>query len=505
MEQGMTQPAVRFRGRLKKRVHPVVVAHITQPYLAAGSKLAEYHYEVHDAHVLMLAERELLDKGSCATLLRGLARLRAGEPDGTPFDPETDLYMNMESRLIALVGDLGGMMHIGRSRNDLYATVTRMAVRAELLCVLEATLGLIGAALGAAAKQASTTMPGYTHWQHAQPVTVGHYLTGVSQSLLRDADRLRAAYIHTDECAMGAAALSGTSFAIDRQRVSALLGFGAVLENTYDAVAARDYLVEAGASLANLMVTLSRLCEDLTIWSTQEFGMIDIPEEFAITSSIMPQKKNPFVLEHVKGRAAQVIAAATAVPTVLKGTSFSHSREVGGESAAGIFGAFALTHGCLAMMAELLPALKFNTELMDRRAAESFCTVTDLVDLIVRRKRLPFRTAHHIVAELVNAVHEQSGTVKDITPTLIDRIARSVCGQELDLSPSDVRDALDPRRNVAAREIFGGPGPQALQAMISRQHSRRDEYQRWLASRRAALESARAERAAARDTLLAQS
>src|SRR5512141_122035 len=168
---------------------------------------------------------------------------------------------------------------------------------------------------------------------------------------------------------MGAAALSGTGFPIDRERVSTLLGFSEILENTCDAVAARDFVAEAAASIAILMVTLSRLAEDLVIWSTQEFAMLDIPEAFAITSSIMPQKKNPFVLEHIKGRAGHVIAALTGVLTILKGTSFSHSREASGESGAGIFNAFSLCQGSLSMMSHLLPSLGFDVALMDRRAA----------------------------------------------------------------------------------------------------------------------------------------
>jgi argininosuccinate lyase len=496
-----SEPTGRFRGRLKKGVHPTVVASITEPYLAAGLALVEHHYYVHEAHVLMLHERGLLDAASCGTLLRGLSRLKSGALTAVPLDIETDLYMNTESRLIALVGQVGGMMHIGRSRNDVYATVGRMNVRGQLLDTLDGACALIDSALGVAQAQRSTTMPGYTHWQQAQPVTVGHYLTGITQSVLRDAERLQAAYRHTDACAMGAAALSGTSFGIDRERVAQLLGFASVVENTYDAVAGRDYVAESAAALAILMVTLSRLAEDLSIWSTQEFGVVDMPDEFAITSSIMPQKKNPFVLEHIKGRAGHAIAAATGVLTVLKGTSFSHSREVGGESVAGVSSAFAQCRGALAMMAEMLPAIRFDAVLMERRAAEGFCTVTDLVDLIVRERHTPFRVAHQIVAHLVNSVQETGRTVRDIDSDAVDDAARAVGGSALGLSPSSVRDALDPRRNVEAREIVGGPGPRALDRMIARQRSMLDDHRRWLATQRATLSDARAACSRACDAL----
>lgn len=490
------------RGRLKKRLHPSVISHITEPYLTAALRHLEHHYYVHEAHVVMLQEQRLLDAESSATLLKGLARLRAGELTATPLDPETDLYMNLESRLIGLTGDVGGMMHIGRSRNDLYATVTRMAVRDELLQTLELLLQLIDSMLRVAEQHKATTMTGYTHWQHAQPVTVAHYLTGITQSLLRDADRLKAAYAHTNLCPMGAAALSGTGFPIDRERVSNLLGFSEVLENTYDAVAARDFVAEAAAALAVSMVTLSRVAEDLIIWSTQEFAMVDIPEDFAITSSIMPQKKNPFVLEHIKGRAGHVIAALTGVLTILKGTSFSHSREVGGESGAGILNAFSLCHGSLSMMSHLLPSLGFNAALMERRASESFCTVTDLVDLIVRKKGIPFRTAHQIVAQIVNTVQQQGMSVDAISTALISQIARRITGSELTLPESDLREALNANRNVAAREVKGGPGPAALTDMISRQHAYHRDHRTWLAEQRSALAGARAASATAADSLV---
>jgi len=502
MESKQSERASLSRGRLKKRLHPTVVSNITEPYLGAALRLLEHHYYVHEAHVVMLQEQRLLDAESSGTVLKGLSRLQAGELTAAPLDPETDLYMNLESRLISLIGDLGGMMHIGRSRNDLYATVTRMAVRDELLQTLELLLQLIVSMLGVAEQHKATTMTGYTHWQHAQPVTVAHYLTGITQSLLRDADRLKAAYAHANVCPMGAAALSGTGFPIDRKRVSNLLGFTDVLENTCDAVAARDFVAEAAAALAISMVTLSRLAEDLIIWSTQEFAMVDIPEEFAITSSIMPQKKNPFVLEHIKGRAGHVIAALSGVLTILKGTSFSHSREVGGESVAGIFNAFSLCQGSLTMMSHLLSSLGFDRALMDQRAAESFSTVTDLADLMVRERGIPFRTAHQIVAQIVNTVQEQGTRVDAISTDLIDQVARRITGSELALPESKVREALNAGRNVAAREVTGGPGPAAVRDMISRQHAQHRDHRTWLAEQRSALVKAKEASSAAAESLI---
>jgi argininosuccinate lyase len=273
--------------------------------------------------------------------------------------------------------------------------------------------------------------------------------------------------------------------------VASLLGFDGILENSYDSVASRDFLAECSAAMAILMTTLSRLAEDLIIWGTSEFSVLDMPEEFSATSSIMPQKKNPFVLEHIKGRAGHVIAAVTSVLTVLKGTSFSHSREPGGEAPATVHNAFRLVQGSLEMLAHLFPQLSFDTELMERRANQGFSTVTELADLLVREKDISFRQAHDIIGRVVNELLSRSQGVEALSSTMIDQASREVIGHDLLLSEADVHKALDPLHNVEIRDISGGPAPGAMETLISHQDDALGKTKQWLSRRRQQLEQSK--------------
>lgn len=481
-----------FRGRLRKGLHPSVVRHITEPYLRGARAELPHHLDIHRAHVIMLAEQQILTREEAGRILEGLSELDHTDIYAGEMDVGTDLYMNVEEQLIRRVGDVGGKMHIGRSRNDVYATSVRMETRKQILTTAAQLLDLLRVVLSIAEVHAETVMPGYTHWQHAQPVTLGHYLAGIAQALERDLGRLIAAYERTNSCPLGAAALATTGFQINRERVAFLLGFDRVLENSYDAVASRDFLAEVAAALAILMTTLSRLAEDLAIWNTFEFSVVRMPEEFAATSSIMPQKKNPIVLEHIKGRAGHVIGALTSVLAVLKGTSFSHSRETGGETSGGVQAAFGLVQGCVEMLTELFPRLSFDGELMRRRAGEGFSTVTELADLLVRRGGVSFRQAHHILGQVVNELMDKSQGVGELSSAMIDQAARAVVGRGFLLPEEEVRRALDPLANVMARDICGGPGPRAMAAAIEAQREVLERAGEKLSSLAQGLERARA-------------
>ncbi len=480
-----------FRGRLRKALHPTVIEHITKPYLLSAQREVRYHLYIHKAHSVMLKERGLLEPREAREILGGILRLEGDDFYRGELDLGTDLYMNVETRLIGMVGDAAGKMHIGRSRNDLYATSLRMVVREQVLATLGDLLEFITVILQVAGNHVETLMPGYTHWQHAQPVTLAHYLTGMSQALMRDAGRLAAAYARLNRCPLGAGALAGTGFPIDRHRVSVLLGFDDILENSYDAVASRDFVVETAAGLAILMTNLSRLAEDLVIWNTSEFAVVDMPEEFSATSSIMPQKKNPIVLEHIKGRTAHVIAAVTSACTVLKGTSFSHSREIGGETASGLHQAFALTQGALEMLAALLPAVRFDTGLLEQRARDGLSTVTDLADLLVRERQLSFRQAHHVVGAVVNELLDTGQRSDQVDTAMLDRAARDVLGRELGIPDVDIRGVLDAGYSVQARTLPGGPSPNAMKRLIDRQGGELRQTGDWLEHARRGLDEAR--------------
>ncbi|MFX0200654.1 MAG: argininosuccinate lyase [Candidatus Hodarchaeota archaeon] len=480
-----------FRGRLRKGLHPSVVKHITEPYLHAAKNDLIHHFSIHKAHVIMLKEQKILTPDETRLILEGLSELESNDIYAGTLDVGTDLYMNLEALLINRVGEAGGKMHIGRSRNDLYATCVRMVVRDQILTTADLLSLLVQVILEVARTNCNTVMPGYTHWQHAQPVTLAHYLTGITQALGRDLERLIAAYEHTNQCPLGAGALATTGFPINRERVAFLLGFDGILENSYDAVASRDFLAEATSALAILMTTVSRLAEDLIIWNTFEFSVLDMPEEFSGTSSIMPQKKNPFVLEHIKGRAGHAIAAVTDVLTILKGSSFSHNREVSGETTTPAYNAFRLVHGCLEMLIQLFPQLSFNKELMSQRAAQGFSTVTELADLLVREKGISFRQAHHIIGRVINELLDKSQPLAELSSAMINETFHEIMGYKLGLSEEDVRKSLDVRYNVGIREVAGGPGLHAMETLISHQEEKLKRKRNWLSRCQSNLENAR--------------
>jgi argininosuccinate lyase len=270
-----------------------------------------------------------------------------------------------------------------------------------------------------------------------------------------------------------------------------LLGFDGIVENSYDAVASRDFVPESASALAILMTTLSRMAEDLIIWNTVEFSTLDMPEDFSITSSIMPQKKNPFVLEHIKGRTGHVIAAVTSALTVLKGTSFSHNREVGGETASLIHNTFGLVQGCLEMMTYLVPSLSFDEALMKERTLQGFSTVTQLADLLVYKKDIPFRQAHQIIGKVVNELLDKRWGVEKLSSNMIDQASEEILGRDLHLPEEDIKKALDPYLNVLSREVLGGPGPISMGTLIGHQTEELRQTEKWLSRQRSALEKAR--------------
>jgi len=429
----------------------------------------------------MLNEQNIITTHDCRNILKGLLKLEHDDIFSKELDTGTDLYMNLETLLIQTVGDVGGKMHIARSRNDIIATVTRMVARHQILETCNLLIRLIETTFKVIRENYHTIMPGYTHWQHAQPVTLAHYFSGITQALMRDTGRLMAAYRHADLCPLGACALATTGFPVDRDRTAYLLGFEDILENSYDAVASRDFLAEFASALGIMMVTLSRLAEDLIIWNTYEFSTAMMPDEFSATSSIMPQKKNPIVLEHIKGRAGHVISSVTGVLTILKGTSFSHNREVSGETSVAVNNAFELSKGCLEMFVPLIPRISFDRQRLFRNAAQGLSTVTELADLLVRTRDISFRKAHEIVGMVVNELLDKSKGLEELRLSLLDSAFHKVMGCASGLSQNDIVKALDPEHNVSSRRIKGGPEHGAVKSSIARQKEELKEVKRWMA------------------------
>jgi argininosuccinate lyase len=317
-----------------------------------------------------------------------------------------------------------------------------------------------------AAGEAETVMPGYTHLLHAQPTTLSHYLLAIQDHLARDTRRLLAAYDTTDQCTLGCGAMSGTSLPVDRERVRELLGFATLCENTIDSVSASDHVAEANAALASVMMIIGRLCQDLYIWSSQEFAMIDIPDSFASPSSLMPQKKNALVLEYVRSRTARSIGHLAAGSAVMHNVGYMDTEEVEIETCRPLFDAFELAEQSVPTIEALVAQMQANRELMRQRAAWGFSSVTALAEAVQTRANMSYRTAHRIVARAVLLAVESQRDATGIDADLLDRAAVEMIGKPLGLDATVVAEALDPRKFVDHHAVTGGPAPAEVTRMI---------------------------------------
>lgn len=418
---------------------------------------------INKAHAVMLARQGILTEDVVRALLDTLDELYAEGVERLYEEPgPEDLYSTIEQALIQRVGaDTGGRLHTGRSRNDLGSTLTRMAARERFFSLLDPLLELREVLLGLAREHADTVMPGYTHLQPAQPTTLGHYLASVLLAIQRDSDRLLEAYPRLNLNPLGACAFAGTGFPVDRELTADLLGFDGVVESTTDAVASRDYVSEILSAVALLGVTISRLAQDLYLWCSDEWGTVEIASEIAFSSSIMPQKKNPGTLEHIKAKAGHLIGALTSSLTVQKGINFMHCRDMTHESVDPMWDALTEAEVMIKLTRITVAGLKINRELMLKRAAEDFSTATELADLLVREKDLPFRTSHTIVGHAVASAIDQGVRADGITAEMIERAAVEVSGEPVTLTPDQVELALDPVKNLAGKKASGSPsGPE---------------------------------------------
>jgi argininosuccinate lyase len=413
---------------------------------------------IHRAHVVMLVEQGILTAQEGAVILKGLAEVA----EAAKGDERLTSYMSTESALIERIGDAGGRMHIGRSRNDLGHTQQRMFYRDQVERLVEAVIGYRKALLKKAEDNLETVMPGYTHWREAQPVTLGHYLVAHVDAAGRSVERLEDVYRRTNLSALGAAALAGTGWPVDRVRTMELLGFDGLCENTYDCVAAHDYVIEFASAVAILVSDLSRLAEDLQIWSSDEFMLVDLDEAYAGTSSIMPQKKNPSSLEMVKRSAAEAVGALVMVLSSVKGVSYTNVSDRAVIEPATVETAI----GCARIMAGVVSTLVPMRETMLLRARKGFSTMTELADTLVRSYGLSFRQAHEVIAETTSQAISEGKTADLITVEMVEEAALRRIGRRLEISKEHLRSAIDPVENVRRRRGIGGPAPKEVHRMI---------------------------------------
>jgi argininosuccinate lyase len=376
-----------------------------------------------------------------------------------------DVHMNIEARLTALVGEVGKKLHTARSRNDQVATDIRLYLRDEIDRLLEITTQLLGALTDLAETHAATLMPGFTHLQTAQPVTFGHHLLAWFEMLYRDRDRMRELRRRVNVLPLGAAALAGTTFPIDRAFTARELDFEAVSENSLDAVSDRDFAIEFCAAASLTMMHLSRWCEELVLWSSQQFSFISLPDRFCTGSSIMPQKKNPDVPELVRGKSGRVFGHLMSLLTLMKSQPLAYNKD-NQEDKEPLFDAVDTLRDCLTAMLGMLPHMEVNAAAMRAAAAAGHATATDLADYLVR-KGVAFRDAHEMVGKAV--AHAQSRNVSLAELSLADLRRLGTLSNFLD---DDVLSVLTLEGSVAARNHFGGTAPAAVRQAVQRARAR---------------------------------
>ncbi len=423
-------------------------------------RLADFDIDGSVAHATMLSAQNILSSEERDLIIEGLERIRGQIHDGQfAWSVELeDVHMNIESALTSDIGDAGKKLHTGRSRNDQVATDVRLWLRHEIGLILTELKRFQVALLHLAEQEVETIMPGFTHLQTAQPITFGHHMMAWFEMLKRDTGRLADCRQRMNVMPLGAAALAGTTYPIDRQLTAQLLNFDAPAENSLDAVSDRDFAIEFSSAASILMMHLSRMSEELIIWSSAQFHFINLSDSFCTGSSIMPQKKNPDVPELIRGKSARVFGHLMSLLTLMKSQPLAYNKD-NQEDKEPLFDTVDTLKGSLKVFADMIPAIGCNREQMRAATLKGFATATDLADYLVR-KGIPFRDAHEVVGKSVAFCVEQQCDLADMSLEQLRQFS--------DLIEDDVFEVLTLEGSVAARDHIGGTAPAQVRAAIAR-------------------------------------
>lgn len=418
------------------------------------------------AHTTMLVEQEIIPGTIGKQILNALEQLEKEGIGALDLDTAVeDIHMAVENYVTSVMGPDAGFMHTAKSRNDQVATDLKIALKEEIRGIQKELLTFIEIILEMATENLDTLMVGYTHLQHAQPTTFAHHLLSYAQALKRDYGRLQDAYHRMDLCPLGSAALTTTSFPINRERTAELLGFSGPMENSIDGVSSRDFIAETVFALTMLGTTLSKICEELIIWSTYEFRMVELGDDFSSTSSIMPQKKNPDVAEIVRGKTAVLNGELVTILTIIKSLPQSYNRDLQ-EVTPHLWKATDTLSSALTITMGMLSSAKFKGERGEELARANFSAATELADLMVRDAGLPFRTAHQIVGRAVTVALDKGMKAEDIDTHFLDEISQELTGQTLNIDNAVVKQSLNPQEIIQSRKVIGGPAPSMVQEVI---------------------------------------
>ncbi len=425
-----------------------------------------YHHDINGslAHAQMLTHVGVLTEEECQQIVDGLETIRSEVESGQFQWSVTleDVHMNIEARLTDKIGVTGKKLHTGRSRNDQVATDIRLYLRDEIDNIARALTYLQSGLIALAAKETDTIMPGFTHLQTAQPVTFGHHLLAWNEMLERDYGRLLDCRKRANQSPLGAAALAGTTYPIDRAMTARLLGFDAPTENSLDSVSDRDFAIEFTAFASLVMTHLSRFSEELVLWTSAQFNFIELPDRFCTGSSIMPQKKNPDVPELVRGKVGRVTGHLVSLLTLMKSQPLAYNKD-NQEDKEPLFDTIDTIKDCLKAYGDMVPAITARRDVMEEAARRGFSTATDLADYLVR-KGVPFRDAHEIVGKSVAYGVEQT---KDLSEMSLQELQ-----QFSDIIADDVFEVLTLQGSVAARDHIGGTAPAQVAAAAIRAEQR---------------------------------
>jgi argininosuccinate lyase len=416
------------------------------------------------AHAAMLAAQGIISPADLQAIETGLGQIRQEIESGS-FDWKLDLedvHLNIEARLTQLVGDAGKRLHTGRSRNDQVATDVRLWLRGEIDTIAALLADLQRALLGLADKNVETIMPGFTHLQVAQPVSFGHHMLAYVEMFSRDAERMADVRKRVNQLPLGAAALAGTSYPLDRERVAKTLGMDGVCQNSLDAVSDRDFAIEFTGAASLAMVHVSRLSEELVLWMSQNFGFIEIADRFTTGSSIMPQKKNPDVPELARGKTGRVVGHLMGLITLMKGQPLAYNKD-NQEDKEPLFDTADTLKDTLRIFADMVGGITAKPAAMEKAALKGYATATDLADYLVR-KGLPFRDAHETVAQAVKAALAHQVDLSELPLTVLQQFNPAI--------DKDVYDVLSLRGSLNARHVLGGTAPAQVRAQIARHRAR---------------------------------
>jgi argininosuccinate lyase len=433
---------------------------------------------IHFAHLVMLAEQQIV-RPATARAIRGaleaidLEQVRQVRYDGT----YEDLFFYIDRLIVEGCGeDAAGRLHTARSRNDVDMTMYRMQQRRQLLALVDGALKLREVLLGLASRHQTDVFPAHTHTQPAQPSTIAHYLMAVVEQLERDTKRLRAAYASTNQNPLGACAITGTGFPIDRDRTTALLGFDGRTGNTYGSIATVDYLLESVSAAAVLQVGLGRVVQDLLLWCTSEFGYLRLSDGFVQCSSIMPQKRNPVGLEHARAIGSKAVGQAVAIVLATHNTPFGDIVDTEDDLQPLVFTMFRDAIRAVRLVSSAMACARFDTERMARRASEGWISVTELADTLARDHDVPFKAGHAIASRLLARASAGGERPAD----LVRVISAEVLGRPIEMDDATLATILSPRHFIEVRTTPGGPAPAVIAKAIEESQGGLDADRTWL-------------------------